>query len=193
VSPRPTTAIASPATDLDITRNHDARRPKRRLPIPLPGIPTANGNGNWEAQDSGFQRHTPSNALHTSPSNCVITLTISRNRTCAENRRAARHHRAPRLSPSQKRCNSYSGLQARCADEQTNRAAHHLCPGARPSDRTQIVRHQMCLVQRARILRILSTFAPIPSARPTRRIAFQTAAGIGIQIGRSRPSATNHA
>jgi hypothetical protein len=67
------------ATDSDTTDNHDERRLKRRLPIPLPGIPTERGNGNWEVRPARrcAPHACPSNALHARPSNYVITLTAT--------------------------------------------------------------------------------------------------------------------
>jgi hypothetical protein len=74
-SPRPIKATASPATNSDTTDNHNERRPKRRLPIPLPGTPTERGNGNWEVRPARRRapHACPSNALHAGPSGSIGT------------------------------------------------------------------------------------------------------------------------
>jgi hypothetical protein len=81
-SSRLTKATVSLATDSGTTDNHNETRPSAEFPVPLPGIPTARGNGNWEVRPHRNRPHAcPSNAVNTGPSNCVIALTAARSLT----------------------------------------------------------------------------------------------------------------
>ena len=73
---------------------------------------------------------------------------------------AALHHRPYRLSASPQRRRAHSRLQTGCAHQQADRAARDLCARAHhPRARPQALRHQVRLVQRRRIQRVLSAHA----------------------------------
>ena len=58
--------------------------PSAEFPVPLPGIPTAGtGTGKFGQAGIAVSHACPSNALHTSPSNCVIAL-IRFSRYCTQ-------------------------------------------------------------------------------------------------------------
>jgi hypothetical protein len=61
--------------------------------------------------------------------------------------------------------NGSNNLNPPAVAEQTDRATYDLCTRARPPHRHQLVRHQMRVVQRARILRVLSPRASVPQQR----------------------------
>jgi hypothetical protein len=80
-SSRPTMATASPATDSHTFDNQDkthAQAPNSQFRFPASLQRPGTGIGKFGQAGIALPHPCPSNALHTSPSNCVITLTGSR-------------------------------------------------------------------------------------------------------------------